>query len=107
MPMMLRAASSCFYEHPQSGAVFNLGGGRGNSVSILEAFERVEQLTGKPMRYHYVDQARAGDHICYISNLTHLRESLPGWDITKSLDDIFDEIVVSWQQRLLETLRTG
>lgn len=95
-------AIELFYQHPQSGAVFNLGGGRGNTVSILEAFERVEQLTGKPMRYHYVDQARAGDHICYISNLGHLRGSLPGWDITKTLDDIFDEIVASWQQRLTD-----
>ncbi len=91
-----------FYAHPHSGAVFNLGGGRANTVSILEAFDRVQQLTGKPMHYHYVDQARAGDHICYISNLAHMRDSLPGWDITKSLDDIFDEIVASWQQRLLK-----
>ncbi len=90
-----------FYTHPQSGAVFNLGGGRDNTVSILEAFDHVEQLTGKSMRYHYVDQARIGDHICYISDLAHLRQSLPGWDITKSLDDIFDEIVASWHQRLL------
>ena len=93
-------AIECFYDHPQSGAVFNLGGGRENAISILEAFKRVEQLTGKPMHYHYDDQARIGDHICYISNLTHLRESLPGWDITKSLDDIFEEIVVSWRERL-------
>jgi CDP-paratose 2-epimerase len=91
-----------FYENPRSAAVFNLGGGRANSISILEAFDRVSRLTGKPMRYHYVDNARVGDHICYISDLTNLRQSLPGWDITKSLDDIFEEIVVSWQQRLLE-----
>jgi CDP-paratose 2-epimerase len=89
-----------FYNHPSSGAVFNLGGGRDNSVSILEAFDRVSQLTGTPMRYHYVDQPRKGDHICYISNLKHLRASLPGWDITKSLDAILEEIVVSWRQRL-------
>jgi len=90
-----------FYERPTSGAVFNLGGGRANSVSILEAFERVEQLTGKPMRYHYVDEARSGDHICYISDLSHIRRTLPGWDITRSLDDIFNEIVASWQTRLV------
>lgn len=93
-------AIELFYQHPQSGAVFNLGGGRGNTVSILEAFARVEQLTGKPMRSRYVDQARAGDHICYISNLDHMRRSLPGWDITKTLDDIFDEIVAGWRKRL-------
>ncbi|MCC6802938.1 MAG: NAD-dependent epimerase/dehydratase family protein [Anaerolineae bacterium] len=95
-------AIELFYQHPQSGAVFNLGGGRGNTVSILEAFARVEQLTAKPMRYRYDDTARSGDHICYISNLDHLRRSLPGWDITRSLDDIFEEIVASWRQRLSE-----
>lgn len=98
-------AIELFYEQPQSGAVFNLGGGRGNSISILEAFARAEQLTGKPMRYRYVDEARVGDHICYISDLAHLRHSLPGWDITRTLDDIFTEIVESWQQRLRELAR--
>ncbi len=88
-----------FYEHPQSAAVFNLGGGRGNSISILEAFDRVAQLTGKPMRYRYVDQPRVGDHIVYISDLSAVRASLPGWDISKNLDVIFDEIVASWQAR--------
>lgn len=95
-------AIELFYQHPQPAAVFNLGGGRGNSVSILEAFERAAQLTGKPMRYHYVDQARVGDHICYISDLSRMRASLPGWDITKTLDDIFEEIVASWHERLHE-----
>lgn len=93
-----------FYENPQPAAVFNLGGGRGNSVSILEAFDRVAQLTGKPMRYRYVDAPRAGDHLCYISDLSHLRRTLPGWDITRTLDTIFEEIVTSWQQRLAEAV---
>jgi CDP-paratose 2-epimerase len=94
-----------FYENPQPAAVFNLGGGRGNSVSILEAFDRVEQLTGKKMRYRYVDEARIGDHICYISNLSRLKASLPDWDITRTLDDIFEEIVAGWQKRLMEGVR--
>ena len=92
-----------FYQCPQSAAVFNLGGGRQNTVSILEAFERVSQLTRKPMRFHYVDKPRIGDHICYISDLTHVQDSLPGWGITKTLDNIFDEIVASWQNHLSET----
>jgi CDP-paratose 2-epimerase len=96
-----------FFEMPQSGAVFNLGGGRSNSVSILEAFERAEQLTGKPMKYRYQDKPREGDHICYISDLSHLKHSLPGWEITKSLDNIFEEIVISWQERLLDYSITG
>jgi len=91
-----------FFEMPQSGAVFNLGGGRENSVSILEAFDLVEQITGKPMQYRYQDEPRVGDHICYISDLSRLKHSLPGWEITKSLDDIFEEIATSWQERLLD-----
>lgn len=93
-------AIELFYQHPQNGAVFNLGGGRGNTVSILEAFDRVAQITGKPMRWQYLDKPRAGDHICYISDLSLLRQSLPGWDITKALDDIFEEIAFGWQTRL-------
>ncbi|MFN8528627.1 MAG: NAD-dependent epimerase/dehydratase family protein [Anaerolineae bacterium] len=93
-------AIEIFYANPSSGAVFNLGGGRGNTVSILEAFDRAEQLTGKKMRSKYVDQARAGDHICYISDLSLMRTALPGWDITRSLDDIFEEIAAGWKERL-------
>ena len=92
-------AIEIFYSNPSIAAVFNLGGGRANSISILEAFERVSQLTGKPMQYKYSDKAREGDHICYISNLEQLHQSLPGWGITKTLDDIFDEIVAGWKYR--------
>jgi len=85
-----------FIAAPRCGEVYNLGGGRGNSCSILESFDRVEALTGKPMRYEYVDQNREGDHMCYISDLSKMKEHYPGWDITKSLDDIFEEIVDCW-----------
>lgn len=81
-----------FAEKPRCGEVYNIGGGRGNSVSILEAFDRIAALSGKKMQYEYVDQNRAGDHICYISDLTKMRAHYPGWDITKTLDDIFREI---------------
>src|SRR5437763_385936 len=58
---------ACFFEKPRSAEVYNMGGGRANSCSILEAFAAVERLTGKPMRSEYVDTNREGDHICYIS----------------------------------------
>ncbi|MEO8276046.1 MAG: NAD-dependent epimerase/dehydratase family protein [Thermoanaerobaculia bacterium] len=81
-----------FWESPRSGEVYNLGGGRANSVSILEAFDRIAQLSGKPMEYEYVDRNREGDHICYISDLSKMRAHYPDWGITKSLDDLFEEI---------------
>jgi CDP-paratose 2-epimerase len=93
-------AVQAIYQNPRPGEVYNLGGGRENSCSILEAFERVEGLTGKPMKYEYVDVPREGDHTCYISDLRRLRSHCPEWQITRSLDDIFREIIRGWEQRL-------
>jgi CDP-paratose 2-epimerase len=85
-----------FIAAPRKGEVYNIGGGRENSCSILEAFKLVEEITGKPMQYQYVDQAREGDHILYISNLSKMREHYPGWDITVPLREIFEQICNSW-----------
>ncbi|HKN86119.1 MAG TPA: NAD-dependent epimerase/dehydratase family protein [Nitrospiraceae bacterium] len=87
------------YENPRCGAVYNLGGGRANSCSILEAFEIVTQLTGKKMNVEYQDGHREGDHVCYITNLRKVQKDYPRWTITKTLDAIFREIVVSWRTR--------
>ena len=81
-----------FLEHPRHGEVYNIGGGRGNSVSIIEAFDRIGQLSGRPMASEYVERHREGDHICYISDLSKMRAHYPGWDITRNLENIFEEI---------------
>jgi CDP-paratose 2-epimerase len=81
-----------FWEAPRVAEIYNLGGGRENSVSILEAFDRISQLSGRPMEYEYVDKHREGDHICYFSDLSKMRADYPGWELTKSLVDIFEEI---------------
>jgi CDP-paratose 2-epimerase len=81
-----------FAEAPRSGEVYNIGGGRANSCSVLEAFAHVARRSGRSMEYDYVDEPRPGDHICYISDLSKLRAHYPSWNITKSLDDIFDEL---------------
>ncbi len=88
-----------FWQAPRVGEVYNIGGGRANSCSILEGFERAAALTGRPMVHDYTDQNRAGDHICYISDLTKIRAHYPDWDLSKSLDDIFSEIHRSAQER--------
>ncbi len=81
-----------FVEKPRSGEVYNLGGGRANSISILEAFEKIAAISGRPMNWEYVEKNREGDHICYISDLSKMKSHYPGWGITKSLDDILVEI---------------
>lgn len=93
-------AIEAIYQNPGSARVYNIGGGRENSCSILEAFERVEALTGRRMQFEYTDSARSGDHICYITDLSALRAAYPQWNITRSLDEILRELVDSWTERI-------
>lgn len=89
-----------FCQAPRCGEVYNIGGGRDNSCSILEAFALVEELSGRKQLYTYVEENRVGDHICYYSDLCKLKAHYPGWGITEPLRDIITEIVGSWRERL-------
>jgi CDP-paratose 2-epimerase len=86
-----------YIENPRCGEVYNLGGGRENSCSILEAFGLTEAISGNKMVHDYIDTPRQGDHICYISNLTKVSSHYPNWRITKSLGNIFEEICSAWR----------
>ena len=88
-----------FSETPRCGEVYNLGGGKDNSCSILEAFSLAEKHSGQAMKFTYVDENRVGDHICYYSDLRKIRSHFPQWSLTRSLDDIVREIVDSWKSR--------
>lgn len=90
---------SNFINSPRVAEVYNIGGGKDNSCSMIEAFAKVEALTDKKMVWEYSDKNREGDHICYFSDLSKMKSHYPQWDITKSLDDIFSEIVSSWVER--------
>lgn len=89
-----------FIAAPRVAEVYNLGGGKSNSCSVLEAFSSVEGITGRPQRHRYVDSNRSGDHICYYSDLTKMRRHYPGWDIRVSLEEILRQIADSWSERV-------
>lgn len=88
-----------FLKKPRIGEVYNIGGGRDNSISILEAFDLIASISGKKMVYEYLDKNREGDHICYISDLSKMKAHYPEWDITKNLQVTFEEIYRSWKKR--------
>jgi CDP-paratose 2-epimerase len=88
-----------FIAAPRSGEVYNIGGGKDNTCSILEAFQIVEKYTGNPMKYKYDESNRIGDHICYYSDLSKMKLHFPNWDITKTLDDTILEMVENWKNR--------
>ena len=87
------AAFDAFFGNPRAGEVYNLGGGRENSASVVECIDLVEQITGNRIETAYRDEPRRGDHICYISDLSKLREHFPEWSITKSIPDMIEEMV--------------
>jgi CDP-paratose 2-epimerase len=88
-----------FVGAPRAGEVYNLGGGKANSTSILEAFKLAESYTGRAQVHTYVDKNRIGDHICYYSDLGKMRNHFPSWDITQSLGETIRQIVESWKGR--------
>jgi len=89
-----------FAANPRPGEVYNIGGGRENSVSMLEAIARIEKMTGRKMKWRYVEENRKGDHICYISDLRKLKAHYPGWKITRGLDEIVGEIIDTQSARV-------
>lgn len=89
-----------FIRVPRSGEVYNLGGGKENTCSILEAFEIVSGLSGIEMKYEYFDKNREGDHICYYSDLRKIQDHYPDWRVTKPLEVIFSEIVTEWLDKM-------
>ncbi len=90
---------AAFADAPRPGEVYNLGGGKANSTSILEAFKLAESFTGKAQVFTYVEQNRIGDHVCYYSDLRKIRSHFPTWDVTQSLAETVRQIVASWQGR--------
>ena len=90
---------AAFVQSPRIAEVYNLGGGKENSCSILEAFAIAEKFTGKKQQYTYVDENRIGDHICYYSDLRKMKAHYPGWDTTQSLEETIRQIVEAWRRR--------
>ncbi len=90
---------AAFVEAPRAGEVYNLGGGKANSCSILEAFKIAESFSSQAQKYTYVDENRIGDHICYYSDLRKMREHYPNWDISVSLEETIRQIVEAWRTR--------
>ena len=89
-----------FYHHPRPGEVYNMGGGRTNSISILETIDLLADM-GYPLNYTYQPTNRVGDHICYISDLSKLRAHFPNWRLEYDLPKIVDGIVRECKRKTL------
>jgi len=86
-------AFEAFMGAPRVGEVYNLGGGRESNASILECFEMIETVSARKITWRYDDRNRAGDHICYISDMSRFRSHYPEWSLTRRVGDMIDEMV--------------
>lgn len=87
-----------FYRKPRTGEFYNIGGGRENSCSILEAIHFCEEITGGKLKYRY-GEARSADHIWYISSLKKFKNHYPQWRQTFSLKLILEDMFRSHKSR--------
>lgn len=87
-----------FVATPRSAAVYNIGGGKANSCSVLEAGAVIAALAGKPWQHTIEEEARKGDHVVYYSDLRRIQRDYPQWSVQRSLGTIFEELVAAWRQ---------
>jgi len=89
-----------FYKDPRVGEVYNIGGGRLNNCSMLEAIGLCEEIAGKKLTYSLADDARSGDHIWYISCLKKFKEHFPRWSqkytLRETLFQIYESNLTRW-----------
>jgi CDP-paratose 2-epimerase len=81
-----------FYKNPRNGEVYNIGGARHSNISILEAIESIEKITGKKANTEYLSKNRIGDHIWYISDVSKFKRHYPRWDFTYNIDKILEQM---------------
>jgi CDP-paratose 2-epimerase len=80
-----------FIKAPRPGEVYNIGGARRNSISLLEAIDLIEKVTGKKMNYK-LGPEREADHIWWISDIGKARLHYPKWDLEIGLEETFRDI---------------
>lgn len=97
------AAIEAFHANPRSGAVYNLGGGRDNAISMLEAIAACERIAGRELDYTVSPEARVGDHRWWISDLSEFRRDYPDWEITLDLETILTDIHDANAERWLKS----
>ncbi|MCP4123607.1 MAG: NAD-dependent epimerase/dehydratase family protein [Bacteroidetes bacterium] len=81
-----------FYNDPRKGVAYNAGGGRFANCSMIEAIGMCEKISGNRLNYTLSDQARSGDHIWYISDVTKFQDDYPKWSYKWGLEETMIDI---------------
>ena len=88
-----------FFQKPRTAEVYNMGGSRHSNISMLEAIRKIEDISGKKMKYSLSETARSGDHIWYVSDVRKFQSHYPGWSYSYNMDMILSEMVAVAQSK--------
>ena len=83
-----------FYKNPKKGEVYNAGGGRRNSISVIEAINKIKTISNKKWNFLSItENAREGDHMWYITDFSKFQNDFPQWSISYDIDQIIEQLV--------------
>lgn len=90
-----------------AGQAFNIGGGKDNTLSLIEACEMLENMTGNYVPIEYVDNIRKADHCIYISDIRKIKNAI-GWAPKVGVEQGYEEVLkwVKDNKNILEKLYT-
>jgi CDP-paratose 2-epimerase len=88
-----------FFHGPKPGAVYNMGGARQASCSVLEAIALIAALRGREVRFTICDEARRGDHIWWISDVRRFKSDFPAWSHAYDLRATLKEMIDAAEER--------
>lgn len=103
----LVSAFWAFFQNPRPGEVYNIGGSRHSNCSMLEAIDHTERLAGRKLEWSYLEQARAGDHIFWVSDVRKFQSHFPEWRFRYDLDGLLREMVEAIAEREGIRLQAG
>ena len=81
-----------YYQNPKEGEIYNIGGGRENSCSILEVLKFFEKEYNVKSSFEIFDENRVGDHIWWITDYSKFSKHFPQWKIKYKIEDILTKI---------------
>ncbi len=94
-----------YYKNPRQGEVYNIGGSRHSNISMIEAIQEIENIAGHKLNYTLSDNARIGDHIWYVSDISKFKNHYPNFKYQYDIKRILTEMIQTAETRQMLTNR--
>lgn len=88
-----------YFQNPKPGAVYNIGGSRHSNTSMIEAIDEIERISGKRVNYTLSPDARIGDHMWWVSDVSAFQRDYPEWSYKYDQPAILREMVDAAMER--------